>query len=188
MTKDIDLQEFERQLAIYGADLSRWENIDVKAVMAFIEKTPQAKVQFDEAMKLDVALASYTVPAMDEEAVHRTIESRIGQPNFFEILPFWQHRTMKAGIVFTVCVALLFVMAVIHGPTPIGGAIDDAAVDEIFVIASADIREQQEMQNMIELLETSVTDETLQQDVDSLLQEEIKILETEDIWSSFMDG
>lgn len=196
MTKDIDLPEFERQLSIYGADLSRWDDVDVKAVMVFIEKTPEARAQFDEAMKLDAALAAYTAPAMDEETARRIIESNIRQEeNVIETLPLWQRGTMKAAIVFTACVVLLFVMTVIHGPAPIGGAIDDAAVDEILVIAATDIREQQEMQDMIVLLESTepktaapVTDESLQQNIDKLLQEEIKRLETEDIWSSFMGG
>ena len=197
MTKEIDIQEFERQLSIYGADLSRWDNVDVKAVMDFIEKTPEAKAQFDEAMKLDAALAAYNVPAMDEETARRIIDSHIRQEqNVIATLPVWQRKTMKAAIVFTACVALLFVMTVIHQPAPTG-AVDEDVLDEVLVLAAADIEEQQNMQDMIALLgnsggantqNTVAEDDTLQQEIDELLQEEMQTLDNEDIWSTFMGG
>lgn len=73
------ITQFKNSLATHGADLGRWE-ADPAEVRAFMNSSAEAQALYKEAERLDRALNSFTVDAIDPALLDRVMHRIGGKP------------------------------------------------------------------------------------------------------------
>ncbi len=200
--KKIDLKTFEYLLSVHGADLSRWPDVDAREVLAFIDDNADAKAQFAQAETLDAALAFYAVPEMtDADKMTAVTEGAIAAEALpvTPLFPVWMKMARRAGVGLAVCVALMIGGTAIlksrgdlnpqNTQALVVAAQQTATTEDIeavLVIAAADIREQQQMQELLNLLKTN-PDQSIDDAIDKFLIDQYTIDE-QDILQMFSEG
>ena len=193
MMKPIDIKTFRHLLSVHGTDLSRWPDIDVKNVLAFIEDNTDAKAEFEQAGALDDALALYAVPAFDADRLMARIENEDSAEHMTSDdadIPAHiaaganraagaSHRSFwRAGIAFTACAVLMVVgVTSLYKPTSsnnvtvvtakTAAAEDiDSQIDDLLVIAANGYQEQAQIQELMNILGRDENTSAAEQDSD----------------------
>lgn len=211
MTK-IDIKTMKLLLSVHGADVSRWPDVDVKEALAFIQNNEEAQKLFDEAAALDQALSLYNAPDMDDARVWHKIESALDDRDVPQRAPAWQAAGVRAGVAMFACLMLIVAGGLFmrDGAAPLNentklatmqisatGAETqnenmDAAVEEVLIVAATNLKEQQQMEEILALLSApvAVRDEdntALDEGIEDVFDEYL-YLENQEILNAFMDG
>lgn len=176
----IDIKTFRHLLSVYGADLCRWPNVDVKNVLAFIDGDADAKAELEQASALDDALALYAVPEFDAERLMARIDDADIDGRADADIPAHiaaanhagagalRNVIWRGGMVFAVCSILMAGMVMMWQDAvpsaqqvPVDAGMAKMAmakdignqIDELLVIAANGYQEQEQIQELMNVLD-----------------------------------